>query len=235
MPSRWKRILLGVAIGSAALVGLGLILIHTIGEHETRYQGQPLSYWFKEFHSADATISNQAVAALQATVIPQLTERMFQDTSDSHLRLALVDWFNTLPGVTIYFTPAEGRRVDAVSSIGQFGPPAQKAIPDLIKALKGTDSAVRGPAARALGQIHCEPDRVIPLLRSYLDDPQDGVPEGAVEGLGGFGVLAKAALPKLMELSKVPDKDLRAAVSAALKRIDPEGKGPQESQTTTNR
>jgi len=141
---------------------------------------------------------------------------------------------NGLPGVTIYFTPADGRRVGAAGTLGQIGPLAQKAIPDLIQALKGGDAAVRGPAARALGEIHGEPDRVIPLLMSYLDDPQDGVPEGAVEGLGEFGVLAKAAVPKLLEMSKAAgqDKDMLGALSIALKRIEPEGAGPLDHGET---
>ena len=69
---------------------------------------------------------------------------------------------------------------------------------------------------------NAQPEKIIPLLESYLDDPQDGVPEGAVEGLGLFGSLSEAAVPKLLELLKLPDKDLHAAVTMALKQIDPE-------------
>jgi hypothetical protein len=56
---------------------------------------------------------------------------------------------------------------------------------------------------------------------SLLDDPQENVPEFAAEGLGEFGKLSAAAVPKLVELSKVQDKDLRYASSRALKQIDP--------------
>jgi HEAT repeat protein len=147
---------------------------------------------------------------------------MFHDTNDSSLRLGLIERLNGLPGVQILFVPADGRRGQAVESLAEMGPRAKAAIPDLIKAVKGNDSVVRGPAARALGQIHSEPDVIIPLLMDCLDSPLEGVPEGAAGGLGEFGPLAKVAIPKLIEMLKVREKDLHAAVQLALKKIDPE-------------
>ena len=91
-----------------------------------------------------------------------------------------------------------------------------------MEVLNGKDPAPRPAAALALGQIHSEPATVIPLLMTLLDDPQNGVPEAAVTGLGEFGGLSKAVVPRLLQLSKVHDKDMRHAATVALKQIAPE-------------
>jgi HEAT repeat protein len=48
------------------------------------------------------------------------------------------------------------------------------------------------------------------------------VPESAVGGLGQFGGLATPAVPKLLQLLKAPDKDMRHAAIIALEQIAPE-------------
>jgi HEAT repeat protein len=57
---------------------------------------------------------------------------------------------------------------------------------------------------------------------SLLDDPQDGVPEAAAGGLGQFGNMSKAAVPKLLQWLKGPDKDLQHAAIIALEQIAPD-------------
>jgi HEAT repeat protein len=222
MLKRLKRILVGVVVGVAVLTFATWILIQTLGYHEDRYQGRSLSYWIKQAETPEAAISNQARVVLESQVIPQLTAKMFSDTNDSSLRLSLIEKLNALPGVQILFIQADGRRAGVVTDLGDMGSRAKAAIPDLIKALKGNDSAVRGPAAKALGQIHCEPEKIIPLLVDCLNSPLEGLPEGAARGLGEFGPLAQAAAPKLVELLKVPDKEMRAAAHSALMKIQPE-------------
>jgi HEAT repeat protein len=89
----------------------------------------------------------------------------------------------------------------------------------LLQALKSADSVVHGPAIEALGKIHSEPDTIIPLLMGYLDDKE--LNAEAATALGDFGTQAKVALPKLIPMLKIPDKDLHHAVALALKQIDP--------------
>jgi len=198
------------------------ILIRTLGDHDRLYHGKSIYDWANQMNSPTPGVSNETRTVIQTTVIPDLTSTMFNDMADSKLRLALVEQLNLLPGVTLFYTPAEGRRALAVASLGSLGPQAQVAIPDLIKALKGTDRAVRGPAAKALGDIHCQPETIIPLLTAYLDDPQDDVPVAAVEALGEFGPLSRPALPQILPFLKKQDKDLQHALRIALKQIDPE-------------
>jgi hypothetical protein len=222
MIQRLWRVLLGVAIGMGILVLVLWILVHTLGEHDRLYRGKTAYDWANQMNSPVSAVSNETRVVIQTVVIPDLTMTMFNDTRDSKLRLALIEHLNALPGINLLFTPADGRRAVAAASIGSFGPQAQCAIPDLIKALKGNDRAVRGASAKALGDIHCQPETIIPLLITYIDDPQDDVPEAAVEALGEFGPLSRAALPKMAPLLKKPDKDLQHALRIALKQIDSE-------------
>ena len=222
MNPRLKRILIGVAIGGAVLAAGIWILILALGEHQTLFAGKPLNHWIEEVNSRDSSVSNEVRLVLATTIIPQLTGTMFDDTNDSRLRLALIEQLNSLPGVNIYFPTADSRRVFAAQELGEFGVAAQAAIPELVKAVKGKDPFIRPAATRALGQIHCEPDLILPMLIAWLEDPQDDMAEAVADALGGFGSLAKAAVPKLIPLSKASDKDLRQAAIQALKKIDPE-------------
>jgi HEAT repeat protein len=198
------------------------VLARILNESLPRYQGHSLQYWLEQANSQKTAASDHAVLVLNTIVIPRIIQTMFHDTNDSRLRLALIEQLNALPGIQIFFTVADSRRASAAQALGEIGPRAKGTIPHLIKVLKGSDQAARPAAALALGQIKSEPDTIIPLLLATLDDPQDGVPESAVEGLACFGSLSRAAVPKLLELFKVPDKDLHAAVAAALKQIAPE-------------
>jgi hypothetical protein len=204
-----------------AAVGIW-VLTQVMQERTPRYAGQPLFYWLERIKSTDAAVSNEACGVLNTTIIPQLTEVMFHDTNDSRFKLTLIDRLNNLPAVQIYFTAAEVRRAEAAQVLGMIGPPARVAVPDLTKVLKGTDPAARPAAALALGQIHTDPEKIIPLLMGLLDDPQDGVPEAAVTGLGKFGGLAQGAVPKIIPLLKSREKEMVHAASGALKQIDPE-------------
>jgi hypothetical protein len=222
MMKRARRILVALAIGLALIVMGIWLLARGLEEGLPRYQGQLLQSWLQQADSQDPAASNHACLVLTTTVIPQLTETMFHDKTDSRFRATLIDWLNTLPGIQIYSTAAEGRRATAAQAFGQMGQHAAATVPDLIRAIKGSDPAPRPGAAWALGEIHNQPETVIPLLIALLDDPQDGVPENAAEALGHFGPLSKAAVPKLLQMSKIPDKEMRKAVSTSLKQIAPE-------------
>ena len=217
---RLVRILLCVAIGLGLVAGGIWVLTQTLGEREVLYQRKSLYDWSKQIKSQNLAASNQASLVLNQEIIPGLTKTMFEYTNDSSLRIALVENLNGLPGVNIFFRVADSRRASAAAGFGEFGPPAEAAVPALLQALQGRDLIVRGPAAVSLGKIRAKPDIVIPLLIGYLED--DDLRESAAEALGEFGSLSKAAIPKLVVLFKVPDKDLHCAVEQALNNIDPD-------------
>lgn len=173
---------------------------------------------------------------MNSRLIPELTDAMFHDTNDSRLRIFLIDSLNQLPGVQVYFAHADGRRIEAAETIGELGPAAKSAIPALLQALKGNDAAVRSAAISALGEIHSEPETIIPLLTTYLDN--ENLNDEAAKALGDYGALAKAAVPKIVPMLHAPDKDARAAAAEALLKIDSEAytnatRAPQAPQTNS--
>jgi hypothetical protein len=214
------RVFLGVAIGAAAFAGGIWVLTLTLGNNQpTMCRGKTLNYWADQIYAPDATESNQANVILNAQIIPQLTNQMFCDTHDSKLRMILVDILNHLPGITIDYFPASERRAGAASYLGAFGPAAKAAIPALMQAVQSSDDAVHESAITALGDIHCEPELVIPFLTRYLDN--DNVNDEAASALGKYGTLAQSAVPKIIPLLHADDDDVREAAEEALKKIDP--------------
>ena len=222
MKRRLKLLGLTLAIGLGVLAGGGWILSRVLEEHETLYQGKPLSHWAAQLNGKDTAVSNRAMAVVTEQILPRLTDTMLHDTNDSSFRLGLIEQLNHCPGIFINFTPADGRRPNAAIELGSLGPPAKSMIPTLLQALKGRDGAVRAAAAIALGEIHSEPEVVVPVLITALDDATDGVNVAAAEALGNLGFWSKAAVPKLIPLTKAREKELRRAAGLALKQIDPD-------------
>jgi HEAT repeat protein len=216
------RILIGVVIAAAVLVGGIRVLDKTLGNNQpTLYHSHTLDYWTAQVSARDVTASNQANAILNAEIIPQLTNQMFYDIHDSRLRLALIDGLNHLPGIVIYYVQAYDRRAGAAEGLGMFGPAAKAAIPALMRAVQGGDNypLFHERAVEALGQIHCEPEVVIPFLTKYLDD--DDLNDEAATALAEFGSLARPAIPKILPLLHAADDDDRAVAADALEKIDP--------------
>jgi HEAT repeat protein len=214
------RIVVGVIIGTAVFIGGIWVLSKTLGNNQpTFYHGQTLDYWVAQVSARDINASNQANAILNAEIIPQLTEEMFHDTNDSTIRMQLTDALNGLPNIIIYYTQAPERRDEAAERFGEFGPAAKAAIPVLMQAVQSSDSSVHEGAIKSLGNIHCEPEVVIPFLTKYLAD--DDLNDEAATALAGFGSLARPAVPKIIPLLHAADDDAQAAAAAALQKIDP--------------
>ena len=227
-----RRIAGGVAVAVLLFVGSVWVLSMTLGNmHPVPVHGQTLAQWAAQINASDPTVSNQANAVLNQEIIPQLQNQMVSDTNDSNIRMTLVNLVNDLPGVSyVYYQPAESRRISAVRDLGSFGPAASAAVPALIQAVQGNDAAVHESAIVSLGDIHTEPDKVIPFLVKYLDD--DNLNDEAATALGKFGPLAKPAVPKIIPLLHASDDDAQAAAKEALKKIDPEALANAMSATT---
>jgi hypothetical protein len=221
--------LVGAAIALGVLAGGFGVLIWMLGQRETLYEGKSCYYWSEQLKSQNPAVTNQVSLVLNREIIPRLTKTILEDTSDSKLRIALVEKLNDLPGVNIFFRTADCRRGDAAIALGQFGPQAEAAVPTLLQVLQGHDSAVRGAAVVSLGHIRAKPEIVIPLLIPCLDD--NDLREVALAALGEYGSRAMVVIPKLLLLLKVQDKDLHKLVQEVLKKIDPDvaAQAPAES------
>ena len=120
---------------------------------------------------------------------------------------------------------------DALQQIGKAG---SAAIPDLIgslvEATPKSDAGFGASAATALGEIAPGTEKAteaIAALTSALGAKESSVRRASAEALGKFGPAASSAVPRLRELDKDPERDVKRAAGAAADRI--EGKAPAES------
>lgn len=84
--------------------------------------------------------------------------------------------------------------------LSMLGPPAEIAIPMLIRGTSHTNAFVRQNSALALGNIHAQPELVVPVLIRCLQDPFPNVQANASFSLGQFGSKARPAVPAMLQL-----------------------------------
>ncbi len=103
----------------------------------------------------------------------------------------------------------ENDRFVAAQALGEYGPKARVAVPDLLPLLKGQQyERNRAAAAKALGQIlqDAQPgkeiDVVVEALTKKFNEEYDNYPDvrrEAVRALGMIGPAAKSCIPKLLK------------------------------------
>jgi len=121
-------------------------------------------------------------------------------------------------------SPYWADRKQAAEALGQIGPKAQDALPDLTKALLDPESRVCIAAVEALGQIG-PAERVIPILIAVLGDDDPGIGLAASEALARIG---PEAIPALIEALKhdtlAQSAAIREGAAEALGLIGPEAR-----------
>ncbi|MDM8548643.1 HEAT repeat domain-containing protein [Desulfobacterales bacterium HSG2] len=116
-------------------------------------------------------------------------------------------------------------RVIAINELEQFGEFAVSAVPDLIKALAGSNKTVRDAAVSALEEIdgqwtHSEHARkAIPQLVKRLTSDDIRTRIEAAEILGEFGTAAEKAVPNLVKV--LTDSDVLRSAAQTLGKIGP--------------
>ena len=104
--------------------------------------------------------------------------------------------------------------------LGEMGPEAAAALPEIKKLLKQKDGLLRVAAAEAIWRID-HADAAVPTLMEILrDDEQHRL--DALAALGGIGPPARSSVPALLRIWKEDDESERWYAAQALKRIDPE-------------
>jgi HEAT repeat protein len=115
--------------------------------------------------------------------------------------------------------PVTAVRVGAAQALGQVGPAAAPAVPDLVRLLRDDDETVRCRAAEALGVIGDE--SAVPALAENLGNPSPAVQEAAARALGAFKQAALSAVPALVPLLRDPEDSVRQAAADALSKVGP--------------
>lgn len=151
--------------GAGVLTGGLFLLAWAIEDRETLYPGHTLDCWGDLLTNRDHAVSEQGHTVLVNVIFPQLTNQMFADTTDSRLKLVLIEEPNSLPGLNVHCLQADGRRAAAIVDLASLGPIAKAAIPALTEALRPHDEVLRNAVAGALFKVGVEPATAIPLMQ----------------------------------------------------------------------
>jgi hypothetical protein len=113
-------------------------------------------------------------------------------------------------------------------SLAFIGPAASNAVPALLgrvsamKVMTRTNQMEFICALFALGQIHAQPEVVVPALTELLRARDNLTPFEAAIALGEYGPAAKPALPLMIKYYDTQsDKAMKAQVAEAIRKVDP--------------
>jgi hypothetical protein len=156
-------------------------------EAEAEIDGKPVSTLLAQLRGANRGLQLRAAQALvkaPAEARPQIVPKL-------------------LP---ILQSERENDRFVAAQVLGEYGPAARAAIPELLPILEGTQyERNRAAAAKALGQILTnappsdEVEKVVRALVAKLDDKYVDVAREAVLACGTIGPAAKGCIPALAQ------------------------------------
>lgn len=112
-------------------------------------------------------------------------------------------------------------RMTAAWFLGEIGPSAKDAVPELTNAMQGKQLRLPVLAARAIWKITGRDGNVLNVLSRTLQNPDEIACVLAVQALGEMGADAKPVVPALLN-ARTNSLYVRRAVNEALKRIDSE-------------
>src|SRR5436190_14153336 len=121
-------------------VASGVVCWQVLRPREPSYKGIPLSYWIDPWtrggHETAAERS-AALAAMSRKAVPYLTERLHW--TPSPIMQTLYKQFPKFPPFIRYVQGSSDPRGQAAHSLGELGPLATNAIPDLMAASATSD------------------------------------------------------------------------------------------------
>lgn len=112
-------------------------------------------------------------------------------------------------------------RASAAQCLSLIGPEAEEAVPALIQILneeKPENALVVMNSMLALGNIHTEPETVIPVLLQYVNGSRASwnISVYAMGPLGQYREKAKSAVPAILPFLNDPDSSVRSSADSAL-------------------
>lgn len=186
------------------LVFLGSYILST---REPRYDGKPLSYWFKEYCRSglikpDISRQNETTIALKkisTNAGPYLIEQAFK-FQDSPGWSNVCRFLNTLPASwwTPHPVPASVRCDEAPLALNEIKLPAGILLRLIKPHLQSTNMLEHRQSLLILGTAGEGADQVVPYLIPALQDPDFWARGLAIQSLNWLGPKAQAAVPALM-------------------------------------
>ena len=236
MRKRWQFVLVIMFLAIAGEVAWQLL-----STREALYQGKRLSQWLQGYTAGtESPEIDEAVRNIGTNAIPTLLRALRVNSSATSKTISLpplvrvdlefVDIQNMQAQKGFEALGVEARaavpalieiyeqniclssQTGAAAALAAIGPEAKSAIPSLIINTTNTSPAVRAVAVATLGEINCEPERVVPALMQSLSDPDKEV-------LRACGGDANAAIPALIEALKDPFNQVRGNAAWALGEI----------------
>ena len=207
-----RTLVVGAVFAAAVAV---LLLVWPWG---ASYQGRSIKKWFYaagDFRSPpDPELDRQAFAAMGRRAVPFLVARLEDAPSERIMGWLSIVWPT---GREIYRQRNQMWQCRAAYLLGEIGPAAQSAVPNLTTWATGGFWAVRGAATVALMKIKQQPPDA---LIEKLKDTSNGQAwyENAMM-VGQFGSRAEPAIPILLESLQHSDNIIQAHAIIALGMI----------------
>jgi len=108
----------------------------------------------------------------------------------------------------------------ALDVLQRLGPQAAQAVPAVMKVLEGAkDARVAWRAIRVLGAIGPAAAPALPALKARLQDKRRGVPDAALEAIGGLAAGSPEALAVVLEVAEDKAKARRGLRLTAIRLL----------------
>jgi len=127
-----------------------------------------------------------------------------------------------IPALIEVLAKTNSARHEAVMALGQYGPMATSAVPQLLACLLVNDSMTRSSARNALKRIGAETNAIIAAVTNALASADVNLRLFAINTLGSLGGAASNAAPILVSCWKDSTPVIHNAASNALANIDAE-------------
>jgi HEAT repeat protein len=150
------------------------------------------------------------------------------DDKDPSVRVAALDALTEFgaAGVPVLSSALSrpGTRYWAALALGELGPTARAAVPQLAEALSDERPDVRRELLLAIGRIGADAAPAVPQITTLITDKDQAVRNAAAYALGQIGPPAASSLDALRAGLKSEDELLPTVCAWAMARIEPDSK-----------
>jgi HEAT repeat protein len=198
-----RNTLLRVRIAILPLAVTAFVLVALWHSAEPSYQGQSLSRWLDQYHSARGTgtpsvEAEESIRQIGTNALPPLI-RMIR-ARDSSLKETAMKWSSKQQFIKFSFTPASRRRYQAQAGYQVLAAEAKAQVPQLITILTNDSSAqVRQCTASALGFIGEDAKSAAAALLVTAKDQDKQVRNSSLWALSRIHADPELVVPGLIE------------------------------------